>query len=148
MVKNREAFLADIRAKYGWAVEEQAADILNGGRYEDQNPNALKIIFDVAKERKEYDLAEDLAEFLDIPFETPDGDMEPDMSDVLSDEDFVNLVRSKFGWAVAEQAKSILNDHDTIPYQNPTALQYISDLADIHGRDDIAIMIDQYLDEE
>lgn len=148
MVKNRGAFLADIRANYGWAVAEQATAILDGGNYEDQNYNALKIIFDVAKERREYNLAEDLADFLDIPFETPDGDMEPDMSDVLSDEDFINLVTSKFGWAVGQQATAILDDHDTIQDQNPTALQYISDLADMHGRDDIAIIIDQYLDEE
>ena len=147
MVRNRETFLADIRSQFGWAVAEQATAILNGDGFENQNQNALKLIFDVAKQRREYDLAEDLADYLEIPFEVPDGDMEPDMSDHLSDEDFVNLVSSKFGWAVGQQAQAILADNDTIQDQNPTALRYISDLADMHGRDDIAIMIDQFLDE-
>lgn len=147
MVKNKEGFLADIRSQFGWAVAEQATAILGGDGYENQNPNALKLIFDVAKQRREYELAEDLADFLDIPFEVPDGDMEPDMSDLLSDEDFVKLVSSKFGWSVAQQAQAILVDNDAIQDQNPTALKYISDLADMHGRDDISIIIDQFLDE-
>lgn len=150
MVKNVEAFLADVNSKYGWAVEEQARDlIVNNQSMEEQNPNALQLIFDVAVKRNEHDLAEELAEYLGIEYDGDPSDEEAVnqmMDDSVDDEDFINLVNSKFGWAVAQQAKAILQDSESLSEQNPTALQYISDLADMHNRPDIATLIDDYLD--
>lgn len=151
MVRNVDVFLADIENKYGWAVAEQARNVIVYNQsLEDQNPNALKLIFDVAERRKEHDLAEELAEFLGIDYDgNPDDEDEVNsmMDDSVDDEDFVNLVQSKFGWVVAQQARAILDNSDNIQDQNPNALRYISDLADMHGRPDISTMIDDFLGE-
>ena len=146
MVKNIELFLADLRSTYGWAVAEQASDILNDGEpLSDQNPNALKLMFDTAVKRNEHDFAEELADELGIDYVANDSG-DPDMSDMLSDDDFLKLIDSKFGWSVYQQAKSILDDPGTIDEQNPNALRYIEDLASKYGRDDISILILDYLE--
>lgn len=147
-VKNPELFVAAIRSKYGWAVAEQAESVINGESLEDQNPNALKYIFDVADSRNEYELAEVLADHLGIEYDSGSGDeteVNRMMDNSVSDEDFLNLVNSKFGWAIHQQAESVLND-EPLDEQNPNALEYIADLADQYGRDDIAIKINSFLE--
>jgi hypothetical protein len=61
---SQQDFVAIIDSKFGWAVSEQANDILNGQLYEDQNENALKYIQKVAEEKGEKELAESINDYL------------------------------------------------------------------------------------
>lgn len=149
-VKNPDLFVASVRSRHGWAVAEQAEAIIRGESLEDQNPNALKYIFDVAESRKEYELAEILADHLGIEYNS-DFDDEAEVNQMMnnstSDEDFLNMVMSKFGWAIHQQAQAVLDGED-LSEQNPNALEYIADLADQYGRDDISIKITSFLEGE
>lgn len=146
-VKNPEAFIAAVRSQYGWAVAEQAQAIIDGESLENQNSNALKYIFNVAEYRKEHDLAELIADYLEIDYsggQTDDEAVDSALGGTLSDEDFLNLIHSKFGWAIHAQAKAVL-DGEPLEEQNPNALEYISDFAEMQGREDIATLIDSFL---
>lgn len=146
MVKNIDLFLADMRSTYGWAVAEQAEAVLKRGEpLSNQNPNALKLMFDTADKRNEFDFAEELADHLGIEY-MPDDSKDPNINDMLTDADFLRMVDSKFGWAIHQAAKAILDDPSTIEDQNTNALKYIEDLASKYGRDDISIMILDYLE--
>lgn len=144
-VKNAELLIAELRSRYGWAVAEQAQDIINGEAVEEQNPNALKYILDVAISRGEHEMAEIIADHLGIPYEPEEETGDEYDAIEVSNQDFINLVNAKFGWSVRQQAEAILNGED-LDEQNPNALEYIMDLAELKGRDDIASMIGEYLD--
>lgn len=150
-IPNKEAFLAHVKSLGGWSVEEQAASILDGEDLFDQNPAALKIILDVASKRGLHDLGEDIAEFLGVEYDPSEGDevaIRRMMDDTPSDEDFLRMIDKKFGHAIYQQAKSILDDPSTIDEQNPNALSYISDFAMMHGREDIVAIIQDYLEDD
>jgi hypothetical protein len=57
-------FVALVENKHGWAVAEQAQDILNGEAYDKQNHNALALIRDFAYSKGECELAESIDIYL------------------------------------------------------------------------------------
>lgn len=142
-VSNKDALVAQVESQHGWAVAEQADDVISGAPMEELNPNALKAIFNVANSRGENELADAIAQYLGISFE-PHTQSPYKTGGQLSDEDFVNMVDQKFGWSVSSQAKSVLAG-EPLEDQNPNALRYIADYARTVGRDDVADMIEQHL---
>lgn len=146
-VKNQSAFLAHVRSEGGWAVEEQARDILAGQSLEDQNPNALQIIFDVAERRGEHEMAATIAEYLGIEYEgeSDEAAVDRQMSSVPNDADFLRMIDSKLGWAIYQQAKAIMNG-EPLEDQNPNALKYISDFALSVGREDVYDQIQSFFE--
>jgi hypothetical protein len=58
-------FVNLVKAEFGWAVAEQAEDIISGQNFNEQNVNALKYIMGFAKSKGETELADDIKEYLD-----------------------------------------------------------------------------------
>ena len=57
-------FVEMVDSNYGWSVSNQAKDILTGESLDEQNPNALKLIMELAKRKGEIELAETIEEYL------------------------------------------------------------------------------------
>jgi len=62
---DKDDFVAIVNSEYGWAVGEQANDILDGQEYEEQNSNALKYIAEFSKQKGEKELAESIYSYLE-----------------------------------------------------------------------------------
>jgi hypothetical protein len=60
-----EDFCLMVEGKFGWSVGEQARNILlEEGSLADQNENALQLIADFARSRKEQEFADEIYSYL------------------------------------------------------------------------------------
>lgn len=62
----------------------------------------------------------------------------------MDPEDFVALINSKYGWAVAEQAKNVI-DGEGLHEQNSNALRYIMQFAALRQENELVDAIKKYL---
>lgn len=62
----------------------------------------------------------------------------------LTEDEFINIITGKYGWAVGEQAKSIFEGED-LEEQNPNALAYIAHQANSSKEYEIEKEIRTYL---
>lgn len=60
-----EDFTELVYAKFGWAVRDQAKDVLNGQAYSEQNRAALKMIQEFAALKKEAAFAKSIRKYLE-----------------------------------------------------------------------------------